>query len=372
MATILTDNFNSYNNGDLNTQGGWAGDTKFDVQGGVVYEGAKAVEIVNPTGNGIFKTGTQRADGTIVCYARQTATNVETSFFIFEDALACAGMYFAADGNIKYSKTAGDGTYDTYSANTWYRFEIEWRTSDKTFRFKVDEGAWTDWYSSSYGDFTTGPNRVRFYAQSGTVTAYWDYIAETYFSSSSSSSTSSSSSSLSSSSSSSSLSSSSSSSSSFSSSSSSSLSSSSSSSSLSSSSSSSSLSSSSSSMSSFPAAWGIAWGEKDPDPGESAESWATWSDGVGGSPTITGDADWGQLFLAKDAVAHSPVHHFGTLDSHTVLTENKYGSAVGEFKVYYRESDTPFAQDDGAPAWNLYTNPVRLTKTYRQVRLVGE
>ncbi len=137
--------------------------------------------------------------------------------------------------------------------------------------------------------------------------------------------------------------------------------------------SSSSLSSSSSSSSAYPAAWGIAWGELDPDPGESKESWATWSNGAGGSPTILGDADWGRLFLGKDGIAHSPVHHFNALDSYTTLTKNKHGpDGVGSFKVYYRESDTPFLQDAGTPAWDLYTNPVRLTKAYRQVRLVGE
>jgi len=134
-----------------------------------------------------------------------------------------------------------------------------------------------------------------------------------------------------------------------------------------------SFSSSSSSHSAYPVAWGIAWGEKDCDQTETAESWATWSDGAGGAVIVFGDADWGRLFLGKDVVAHSPVHYFSALDSHTTLTKNKYGpGGVGSFKVYYRESDTPFLQDDGAPAWSLYTNPVRLTKTYRQVKLVGE
>jgi len=139
------------------------------------------------------------------------------------------------------------------------------------------------------------------------------------------------------------------------------------------SSSSSSFSSSSSSSSAYPVAWGIAWGEKDCDPDETATSWATWSNGAGGAATVLGDVDWGRLLLGKDVVAHSPVNHFNALDSHTTLTKNKYGpGGVGSFKVYYRESDTPFLQDDGAPAWSLYTNPIRLTKAYRQVKLVGE
>jgi len=133
------------------------------------------------------------------------------------------------------------------------------------------------------------------------------------------------------------------------------------------------MSSSSSSSSAYPVEWGIAWGEKDCDADETAESWATWSNGAGGPVTVLGGVDWGRLFLGKDVVANSPVHHFNALDSHTTLTKNKYGpGGVGSFKVYYREGDTPFLQDDGAPAWNLYTNPIRLTKAYRQVRLVGE
>ena len=219
-------------------------------------------------------------------------------------------------------------------------------------------------------------------SSSSSVSSLSSSSSSSFSSSSSSSFSSSSSSSFSSSSSSSSLSSSSSSSSSFSSSSSSlsssssfSLSSVSSSSSCSSSrsSSSSSISSSSSSSSAYPVEWGIAWGNEDCPPTETPESWATWSDGAGGAVTVMGDPDWGTLFLGRGVVAHSPVHHFNALDSHTTLTKNKYGAGgVGSFKVYYRESNTPFLQDDGSPVWSLYTNPVRLTNAYRQVKLVGE
>ena len=44
IDTIFVDNFNSYNDGDLNGQGDWSGSTEFQIQGVVVEEGDKAVE----------------------------------------------------------------------------------------------------------------------------------------------------------------------------------------------------------------------------------------------------------------------------------------------------------------------------------------
>ena len=68
MATIFEDNFNSYNDGNLNGQGGWSGHTGFQVQGTVVKEGAKGMIADMASGQDwawITKIGTARADGRI-------------------------------------------------------------------------------------------------------------------------------------------------------------------------------------------------------------------------------------------------------------------------------------------------------------------
>jgi len=44
LSPIFSDNFNSYNDGDLNGQGGWSGDTKFDVQELLLKKGQKRLK----------------------------------------------------------------------------------------------------------------------------------------------------------------------------------------------------------------------------------------------------------------------------------------------------------------------------------------
>jgi hypothetical protein len=72
-----------------------------------------------------------------------------------------------------------------------------------------------------------------------------------------------------------------------------------------------------------------AFGEQTPTNGETAISWATWSDGAGGHPAITGDPDWGKLHLptAESHEGRSQVYDLGSSHNRLfVLTENRYGS----------------------------------------------
>src|SRR3990167_5066927 len=45
MATLVTDNFDGYSDGDLTCNGNWSGSTQYDVQGTVVQAGSKAVKL---------------------------------------------------------------------------------------------------------------------------------------------------------------------------------------------------------------------------------------------------------------------------------------------------------------------------------------
>jgi len=370
----FTDNFDSYNNGDLNGQGSWTGDADFDVQGTTVKAGAKAVLIASTAGTDerIQKQGTSRADGGFRIWFRKEGYANESGQAIRlgeGGTIKAEVVIITSNGSVGTVRfESGAQVIGNYTPDTYQYIDIEWRDSDKSYRARFNDGTWATWGTIGTA-WTTGLDTIEIQSnQTSGNDFFFDEIEELPFSSSSSS-TSSSSSSFSSSSSSSSSSSfsSSSSSSSFSSSSSS----------FSSSSFSSSSSSFSSSSSSSPSVyssnWGIAWGEENPDADETAESWATWSDGAGGSPTIIGDADWGKLQLGNGYVAHSPVHYFGDLSSATTITKDKYGSGFGSFNVYYRESDTPFSQDDVSPAWTEYSGGmIYLTKTYRQIKLEGE
>lgn len=186
MATIFEDNFNSYTDGDLNGQGGWSGDVVFDIQGVTVKEGAKAVSCAG-TGlpNNIIKVGTSVATGTITVFMRRSVINDGYSAFILHEGITSVLAVILWDtGHIQnYNGTDWYDIYSpgTYVVNQWYQIQIEWRISDKKFRFNVDNGGWSAWdygYQGATG-WAVGIDKVRLTVYGQTIaTSYWDYIAE--------------------------------------------------------------------------------------------------------------------------------------------------------------------------------------------------
>ncbi len=182
MATILTDDFNSYNDGNLDGQGSWvfvAGtDYHTQVSATQVYEGAKAVHA--PVGNNnTYKEGTGLTDGRVTVYGRPDATNKDNYFIIRETASNRIHLLFASDGNIKILNNDGSVTATIktgYSSATWYCIEAEWHSSPaKECRGRVNGGTWSDWLATTW---TTNVNRYAFFSGSTGGGIYWDYIAE--------------------------------------------------------------------------------------------------------------------------------------------------------------------------------------------------
>ena len=144
----LVENFDSYNDGDLNGQGDWSGDTNFDVQGTVKQAGTKAVSIVcNASDKNIRKTFTEEADGNQIMYVRMSATNAYLEFHVNDGARENGSFMRIGGGDIAYvnGDPAVVNMLSDYSINTWYKLEQEWRDSDKKARFRIDDGTWTDW-----------------------------------------------------------------------------------------------------------------------------------------------------------------------------------------------------------------------------------
>lgn len=110
-----------------------------------------------------------------------------------------------------------------------------------------------------------------------------------------------------------------------------------------------------------------AFGEQNPTQGENSVSWQTWSDGDGGSPLVTGDADWGKLHLSNNE-GRSAVYDLGSSKARTfTIDQNRYGTG-DTVTVQIRYSDTSFDQDDIAPSWIIYSSPAKYTCRYVQVR----
>lgn len=186
-ATILEDDFNSYNDGDLNGQGSWAGNTVFDVQGILVYEGAKGIKAIGTAANQLIaKTGSQLSEGRITIYHRRTTLGGSVAdysfpFRLYEDTTICTGVGFGINNSTSIDLMTDSVWVDTgynFAVDTWYEIEVEWRedAGNPQTRMRVDGGAWYGWYDT-YQDWVTGLNKVEL-RLNGDATAYWDYIAE--------------------------------------------------------------------------------------------------------------------------------------------------------------------------------------------------
>lgn len=178
MATILADDFNSYEDGDLNTQGDWSGSVNFDIQG-ITYEGAKAVRVHTGAEDVIDKLGEAQTDGLISVYLRRDSTSGtgRSDFTICEGSTAKFG-YRWDSGNINiWNGSTWVSLKSGYTAEQWYLCDIEWRSSDSKGRYRIDGGTWSDWYDpmSAWSDLDTvrlGP--VNTLAVDDY--AYYDYI----------------------------------------------------------------------------------------------------------------------------------------------------------------------------------------------------
>ena len=181
MATIFEDNFNSYNNGDLNGQGNWAGAVQFDVQGDVVREGAKAIKCSATSGQNLLisKIGDLTPDGRITFYVRVSNTTYNYYLIMVRNSNDTAyAVSLKWQGTTLYAYTPDETPIKTgMEADKWYQIEMEWRHVDMKARYSIDGGDWTDWLAR---EVNNDPGSVRMvnYANGGSIDVYFDYIAE--------------------------------------------------------------------------------------------------------------------------------------------------------------------------------------------------
>lgn len=191
LMSIVEDDFNSYNNGSIVGQGGWesyvnGGD--FIVQETTVFEGEKALYCSTPVDSVIGKQGPLRTDGRQAVYVR---TENRDGWGFYQDGNAQVriskdlwgspghGQYrsnisvsFKKDGHVAYQIDSGFVNFATYDDNMWTLVEMEWRSNDKTARYRVNSGIWTNWEPIIRSDLFTEFDYVGFdlnYGGSGGV-----------------------------------------------------------------------------------------------------------------------------------------------------------------------------------------------------------
>ena len=138
----LVENFDSYNDGNLDGQGDWVlmnGNANcLQIQGTTKQAGTKGVQgIVANAGSysrdkitGIDFSG----NGSQIFYARSASNNNACYTYAMKDSDSSGGfaIFFTPAGNIEYNTDGqANGVILTgYNADQWYKLEVEWRTSD--------------------------------------------------------------------------------------------------------------------------------------------------------------------------------------------------------------------------------------------------
>jgi hypothetical protein len=163
-ATIFSDNFNSYIDGNLDDQGGWTllsgNEGGGQVQGITKYEGLKAVWF-NNNATIYKKIGDPIDNGAIEVWVRvESITAGQVSYISLYNNGGSQVVYCPINLDIGGSIQCFDMNTSSWvligsiTAGTWTNFQIEWRTIDDNFKAKVGSENWSNWLLG-IAEFTT-------------------------------------------------------------------------------------------------------------------------------------------------------------------------------------------------------------------------
>ena len=189
---IITDSFDAYTDGSILGQGGWtnyANGANFIVT--AIKKQNKAIHNVSIGDSVISKTGTLLADGKQVVFIKTenrsnwgpyTDGNAQVRLSqgeSFRSSIFTA-VTFKSGGNVAYYDPVEDvyQNFATYKDNQWTKLEIEWRSSDKTARYQINKGKWTEWLTFNNATSFTAFDNVGFdfNLPSGSGGVYFDNL----------------------------------------------------------------------------------------------------------------------------------------------------------------------------------------------------
>ena len=177
------EDFNSYSDGNLDTQGCWTHENTggaFTVQGVTVQEGTKAATNVGTSGH-IDCTFTSQTATILYGYIRKTVAAVGVKYIEYGQGSAIkVYIKFDSDGNIKYFD-GGLASYVSLGAcadTTWCQVGVEIDTTNQAnkFRANLDGGTFSGWVDAA-ASFTAID---LLYIESETGgTGFWDFFQYT-------------------------------------------------------------------------------------------------------------------------------------------------------------------------------------------------
>lgn len=127
-----------YSVGDLNTQNSWTGDTDYDIQNSVVQNGSQAVGIVSGADDTITQDTniTDITAGTVVWEMRATETTArdgfDLRFYQGDGTLRVRCRFVPAADDIDCYGGSNIVLRSTFSANTWYTFNLQFDATANT------------------------------------------------------------------------------------------------------------------------------------------------------------------------------------------------------------------------------------------------
>lgn len=179
-SNVLCENFDSYALGAVIGQGGWlnrANGLPYIVENTVVQSGSEALYNNNDDGDSVItkNTGAALPDGQQSFYIRtqnnaswgkyNLGENVQMGVFQGSwDGRSRATLAFMKDGHAAYLDVVQNKyvNFDTYTDNSWNLVTIQWRASDASARYQINNGAWTDWMPFTGGSYFTGFDTIGF------------------------------------------------------------------------------------------------------------------------------------------------------------------------------------------------------------------
>jgi len=183
MSIVFDENFDAYNNGDVNGQGPWVttGGSSWQIQDSVSQSTPKALSAPNNL-NGVpacYADFSALGGNPIVkFYLRNTNNSVYAGYLAIFDS-ASKGWWTRMNSDQSYFLYNTDFNISAqigiWSANTWHLVEIEIDTADKKARARIDGGAWSNWVTES--NFGTQISRIKPHQGANFAgSCYWDTI----------------------------------------------------------------------------------------------------------------------------------------------------------------------------------------------------
>lgn len=176
--SALTDNFDSYTDGDLNGQGSWSGGTDFDIQGTTTQGGAKAVLNTAAASSSISKNFTGSATGVQSLYGRTADVTSDAVWSIRMGESGSAKHYIKTNGGqVQYFNGAAYANLGAVSADTWFKLDIQWDASTDQARYRLNDGTWTSYYSG-VATYTQISTVILVKDSADTDDAFWDSFSD--------------------------------------------------------------------------------------------------------------------------------------------------------------------------------------------------